>query len=70
MYPPRSSKKRSNNTRKKRKNRIWSWINFSLLALITVLLFYLFYSGGGRDSIPLPETGTASPSPERSAAAG
>ncbi|QWU18044.1 poly-gamma-glutamate synthesis protein (capsule biosynthesis protein) [Paenibacillus sophorae] len=70
MYPPRSSRKRSNTTRKQRKNRIWSWINISLLALITVMLFYFFYSGAGRDSIPIPETGTASPSPEGSAAPG
>lgn len=57
MYSPRSSKKRSKTTRKQRRSRIWSWINISLMVLITILLIYYFYSGHARVDGAPPDSG-------------
>lgn len=76
MYSPRSSKKRSKTTRKQRRSRIWSWINISLMVLITILLIYYFYSGHARVDGAPPDSGAqetpaaaVSPPPQASPAA-
>lgn len=69
MYSPRSAKKRSKTTRKQRSNRMWTWINTSLLVMITILLLYYFYSGRGQYGRLRPSDGGAPAAPPASAQA-
>ncbi|WP_310832620.1 CapA family protein [Paenibacillus pedocola] len=69
MYPPRSRKREKNKRSSKRRRRtVWSWINVSLLLLITAMLTYYFIGdpgGGPTSQPPSAETaGSPSPSPE------